>query len=129
MTVEEGAKAILECPGFVPDPQDPREDLSVFTWYKSKASDISRDGRIINETLKVAMYDKTDAALFTYVDLKGRATVDGISGALEIPNTRVSDSHIYTCYFFDTSSGNILKEARLTITGDGYYKILNYYLL
>ena len=122
VAVEEGAKVILECPGFVPNPGDPRENLAVFTWYKSKASDISRDGRIINhDENRVALYDKIDGAQETFGDLKGRATIDGTSGALEIAQTRVSDGHIYTCYFINTASGNPLKETRLMITGECFY--------
>ena len=126
MTVEEGAKAILECPGFVLRPQARTEEFAVFTWYKGKASDISSDGSIINHTVRMAWYDKSDGTQLTYGDLKGRATVDGISGALEISQTRVSDDHIYTCYFHSTASGNILKETQLLITGKCYYYILKY---
>ena len=119
VTVEEGSKAILECPGFVPRPQDWTETYAVFTWYKAKVSDIiSIDGIINNQ---VALYDKSDGALFTFGDLKGRATVDGTSGALEIPNTRVSDNHFYTCDFIGTASGDILNETQLIITGESFY--------
>ena len=115
--VEEGSKAILQCPGFVPNPQDRREELAVFIWFKAKASDIFRNGSIINQDDRVALYDKSDGALFTYGDLKGRGTVDGTSGALEIPQTKVSDDHFYTCYFLSTASGDILEGTQLVITG------------
>ena len=117
VTVEEGSKAILECPGFVPNPSDPGEDEAVFNWYKAKASDVLRDGTIINLDGRMAFYDKSDGNKFTYGDLKGRAAVDGTSGALEIHQTRVSDRHIYTCNFIDTASGTILEEAQLEIAG------------
>ena len=121
LTVEEGAKAILECPGFVPNPSDPGEDEAVFNWYKAKASDVLRDGTIINLDGRMAFYDKSDGAQFTYGDLKGRATIDGVSGALEIPQTRVSDDHFYTCYFYGTASGSILGEAQLVISGEYFW--------
>ena len=129
VTVEEGAKAILECPGFVPNPLDRREKLTVFSWYKAKASDILINGSIINHDGRVALYDKSDGAKFTFGDLIVRATIDGISGALEIPLTMVSDGHIYTCHFISTASGDTLKEAQLVITGECYYSNLKYVYL
>ena len=118
VTVEEGEKAILECPGFVPNPQDRREEFAIFSWYKAKVSDIFINGKFIHHNDRVAVYDKSDETQFTYGDLKGRATVDGTPGALEIHQTRVSDGNFYTCYFIATASGDIFKETQVVITGE-----------
>ena len=66
----------------------------------------------------MAFHDKTDGAQNSMGDLSGRATIDGTTGALEIPQTRVSDDHFYTCLFFNTASGRIGNETQLVITGN-----------
>ena len=71
----------------------------------------------------VAVYDRYDGVQNSTGDLSGRATVDGTTGALEIPQTRVSDDHVYTCYFQNTASGTIQNETQLVITGKVYVSV------
>ena len=65
----------------------------------------------------IVFYDKMDNVQNSFGDLSGRATIDGTTGALEIPQTRVSDDHVYTCRFHTTASGNIQNKTQLVITG------------
>ena len=108
VTVEEGKAAILTCPGFVPNPE--QERYAIFNWFKASQSNTSGQ-------LRVAFHDKTVGAQNSMGDLSGRATIDGTTGALEIPQTRVSDDHVYTCDFTNTASGDIQNETQLVITG------------
>ena len=118
MSVEEGSRALLECPGFVPDPR--REKYAEFHWYKAQLSDASRDNR-------VAFLDRTDGASDSFLDLKGRASVDGNTGILTISSTRVTDDHAYTCDFKDTANGIIKNQTTLVITGKYYIMYSNNY--
>ena len=110
MTVEEGERAILECPGFVPGPDNSTENFAIFNWYKARQSDIG-------DSNKVAFYEKGANLRRTAGDLLGRASIDGISGALEIHETKITDDHFYTCDFRDTAKGRILNGSQLTIKG------------
>ena len=116
VTVEVGRAAILKCPGFVPDPESTIERYTVFNWYKASQTNMSGQNR-------VAFYDKSDGAQNSLGDLSCRATIDGTTGALEIPQTRVSDDHVYTCQFQSTASGDIQNETQLVITGKVYVSI------
>ena len=112
MTVEEGSRALLECPGFVPDPENPDEEDVEFIWFKAQLSDASWS---VN---KVAYLQRSvGTSSTTYNDLGGRASIDHDSGALEIYSTRVSDDHVYACQFFYTAKGDIENETTLVITG------------
>ena len=108
VTVEEGRAAILTCPGFVPNPEGDRH--AIFSWFKASQSNKSASN-------KVAFYDKAGGVQNSLGDLSGRATIDGTTGALEIPQTRVSDDHVYTCMFLNTKSGNTGNETQLVIRG------------
>ena len=108
VTVEEGKAAILTCPGFVPNPEG--DGSATFSWFKASRLHGTRNDR-------VAYYVKKHRAHDLFGDLLGRATIDGTTGALEIPQTRVSDDHVYTCQFQSTASGNIQNETQLVITG------------
>ena len=110
VTVEEGERAILECHGFVPDPDNPTEKFAFFDWYKARQSDIHVSNR-------VAVFDKGSNLPRIIGDLEGRASIDGTSGALQILETRVTDDHYYTCDFRDTAKGQITSETQLIITG------------
>ena len=114
MTVEEGERAILECPGFVPDPDNPTEkEQARFTWMKGEIS-------YANIFHEVAVYDKSENGPRFTGDLEGRASIDLISGILVINETRVTDDHHYTCHFRDTAKGLIYKETLLIITGKAW---------
>ena len=110
VTVEEGERAILECPGFVPDPDNPNEKYALFIWYKARKSDKHVRNR-------VAVYDKSANLARIMGDMEGRASINRTSGALEIPETRITDGHYYTCDFRDTARGLITSETKLIITG------------
>ena len=115
--VEEGSPAVLECPGFVPKPQDKKEVFANFNWYKARLSSI--DGPVLSENNRVASYDKITKVHNTSHELKNRATVNITSGALKIEKTKVSDEHVYTCYFnlIATGSRSIKSETNLVVTG------------
>ena len=100
----------MECPGFVPDPDNPNEKYAVFSWFKARESGRSASKR-------VAIYDKSSNRARITGDLQGRASVDGTTGTLKIIETRITDDHYYTCVFFDTAKGIINNETQLIITG------------
>ena len=112
VTVEEGERATLECPGFVPDPDDTAERHALFYWYKARKSET----HISN---KVAMLDKGRDLLGIFgKDLEGRTSMNRTSGALDIFETKVIDDHHYTCDFRDTAKEQrFTNETMLTITG------------
>ena len=120
VTAEEGSRALLQCPGFVPEPENPREKDALFTWFKAQLSNASPDKR-------VAFRDRTDGASDSFLDLKGRASVDRDSGILTIHSTRVIDDHAYTCDFKDTANGIIKNQTTLVITGKYYIMYSNNY--
>ena len=97
----------MECPGFVPDPE---KNYTLFIWYKARLSDKHVGNR-------VAVYDKSANLARIMGDMEGRASINRTSGALEIPETRITDGHYYTCDFRDTARGLITSETKLIITG------------
>ena len=112
VTVEEGERATLECPGFVPDPDNPAERYAVFNWYKARKFDI--DG-----SNKVAVYDKGHNLGRITGGLEGRASINRTTGALKIHETSVIDDHYYTCDFRDTAKGTISSETKLAVALSG----------
>ena len=108
VTVQEGKIAILRCPGYVPNLD--RDRYAIFMWHKGKQTNVSHQNR-------VAIYEKADGFQNSFGDLEGRALIDSTTGALKIPQTRLSDDHVYTCWFMCTASGLIKNEAELVITG------------
>lgn len=109
-TAEEGDKVSIGCEGFFPDFDD--SPSGVFVWYKAPCTDPQ------DESTRVADYNKSTTVLKTYGDLKDRATIDHVTGALHIVNITVTDEYIYTCFFygFNKRSG-FKKEMVVNTTG------------
>lgn len=114
--VEEGNSVSIRCEGFIP--RDDENADGVFVWYKAACIDPQ------NETTRVADYDTSTNNLTTYGELKGRAIIDTMVGALIINKTVVTDGHHYTCFFHGFRNMPSFKKTMvLNITGMWYYNI------